>query len=616
MKVEQENLSLIIENNKKRVKEILSAYQDLSIQKKYNKFTKVLDSLIIDIQGENIDVILDYTSYIFIQIGIHLSSSDKEEIMNKLCKLYHKLKNLYFFNTMIYLFRKIEKISDDIDYSYDKSQINFEIKNDIILNSIYNYNQNINNENKSLSVNIKSTSAIKFKYLCSKLDGIDIKEDIYRNYILLRGDFEEGYTLKVKFNDDYLILNNNNSNKLKEILKKYDIDNKWDDSKDWDENKKRKPINLISQEEKDEIKELKKKKEEDDKKNKENLTKNLIVMENFVKNNFNNSPKKTKLFKHIFSKIQEMILSDDEIKNSIIKILPYGSVTQCTCNENSDLEMTLLTKNYEQSNEDYIQNLFQKIWDNLNKTENSEFAVFGEGIRHTKRTILFLLIHKESKTQIEINCNNFFSVMNSNLIRNYLTYDARALILINTIKDWSKQKGINSNNNHFLSSYCFTLMTIFFLQRMKSPLLPIFSSKNKLIKMKISEKEFFIEKELLNTSDSLKNWHTENKEDTVVTLLLKWMIFYLYLFNNNEYCVDISSKKLCFRLDEAKYLTSLVRDNKKAAYCIIDMFDYTYNPGAYMEINSSEHDKFKTEMENAIKMILEGKIDFFLAKED
>ena len=85
--------------------------------------------------------------------------------------------------------------------------------------------------------------------------------------------------------------------------------------------------------------------------------------------------------------------------------------------------------------------------------------------------------------------------MNSTLIRNYLTYDARALILINTIKDWSKQKEINSNSKLFLSSYCFTLMTIFFLQRMKNPILPIFSSPNNLIRMKISDKEFFIESE-------------------------------------------------------------------------------------------------------------------------
>ena len=602
----QNNLPLTIENNKNKVKDILSFYEDLSDNEKYDKLSKELDSLIIDIKGENIDVILDYTSSIFIQIGINIGDFDKKEIMNKLAKLYHKLKNLYFFNILIFLYKKIEKILQSIYDSYDKHFVNFEIKNDFILTSIYDYEQNINNEYKSVSINIKSTNSQKYKFLCNILEEIEIKEDIYRNYILLRGDLEEGCTLKVKFNDDYLLLNNNNLNKLKELLKNYGIENT-----DWDRDR-RKPINLLSNEEKKQKDELKNKKEEE---NKEKLSNALIMQENFVKNNFKNTKKNTKLFKTIFSKLEEIILSDEKIKNKIIKILPYGSVTQCTCNENSDLEMTILTKNYEKCNEKFIFDLFEKILDNISKNTSSEFDPYLEGIRTTKRTILLLLIHKESKTKIEINCNNFFSVMNSTLIRNYLTYDARALILINTIKDWSKQKEINSNSKLFLSSYCYTLMTIFFLQRMKNPLLPIISSRDNLIRMKISEKEFFLEKELLNTSESMKNWHTQNKDDTVVTLMLKWMIFYLYIFNNEEYCIDISNKKLCFRVDEATYLNEFIKGSKKkSAYCMIDMFDYTYNPGSYMEMDSEEHRIFKTEMENAIKMILEGKVDFFLAK--
>ena len=602
----QNNLPLTIINNKNKVKDILSFYEDLSDNEKYDKLSKELDSLILDIKGENIDVILDYTSSIFIQIAINIGDFDKKEIMNKLAKLYHKLKNLYFFNILIFLYKKIEKILQSIYDSYDKHFVNFEIKNDFILSSIYDYEQNINNEYKSLSINIKSTNSQKYKFLCNILEEIEIKEDIYRNYILLRGDLEEGCTLKVKFNDDYLLLNNNNLNKLKELLKNYGIENT-----DWDRDR-RKPINLLSNEEKKQKDELKNKKEEE---NKEKLSNALIMQENFVKNNFKNTKKNTKLFKTIFSKLEEIILSDEKIKNKIIKILPYGSVTQCTCNENSDLEMTILTKNYERCNEKFIFDLFEKILDNISKNPSSEFDPYLEGIRTTKRTILLLLIHKESKTKIEINCNNFFSVMNSTLIRNYLTYDARALILINTIKDWSKQKEINSNSKLFLSSYCYTLMTIFFLQRMKNPLLPIISSRDNLIRMKISEKEFFLEKELLNTSENMKNWHTQNKDDTVVTLMLKWMIFYLYIFNNEEYCIDISNKKLCFRVDEATYLNEFIKGSKKkSAYCMIDMFDYTYNPGSYMEMDSEEHRIFKTEMENAIKMILEGKVDFFLAK--
>jgi len=396
----EENISLIISKHKKRVSEILSSYKNLSFQKQCDKLSKDLDSLTLDINNESIDVILDYTSSLLIQMGIHLSTFDKNEIMNKLSKLYHKLKNLYFFNVVIFLFRKIEKISRNIDDSYDKTQINFNLEKDIILNTIYDYEINLKEKYKSIYVNIKSTNGEKFKYLCSKLEEIEIKEDIYRNYILLRGDFDEGYTLKVKFNDENLILNNNNLNKLKDLLKKYGIENKGG----WDDNDiKRVPINLLSDEEKKQRDELIKKKEKEEIKLKEQLSTALIKQENFIKNNFKNTKKNTKLFKHIFFRLQEILTSDEEIKNNLIKILPYGSVTQCTCNELSDLEMTLITKNYEKYNEDSIRDLFQKIWDIIEKNYSSEFQIFSEGIRHTKRTILLLLIHVESKTKIEIN---------------------------------------------------------------------------------------------------------------------------------------------------------------------------------------------------------------------
>ena len=206
--------------------------------------------------------------------------------------------------------------------------------------------------------------------------------------------------------------------------------------------------------------------------------------------------------------------------------------------------------------------------------------------------------------------------MNSSLIRNYLVYDARALILINTIKDWSKIKQINSNGNGFLSSYCYTLMTIYFLQRIKEPLLPIISSYNDLTNIKVDEKEFFIEKHLLQSSEFMKNWHTTNKEDTVTTLLLKWMIFYLYLFRGEDYCIDIRSKKLVYRYNEATFLNYKNGHNRISAYCFIDMFDYTYNPGSYMGFESAQHRIFKDVLTESIQQLLEGKQEFFRERKD
>ena len=599
----------MIEKKKDEVKMKISEYEKYSFRKKYLKYEKEIDDLIIDIKNEDIDVILDYTSSMFFKLCLESKDSELEDILDKLSKLYHKLKNLHFFNIMVSLYRKIEKIIHEIDQKYNSFK--FVTNKDIILQSIYDYEKNINSSYKTLGLNVKSTSAEKFKFLSEKLEEIYKKENIFLSYDLLIGDYDEGYTLQIKFNDKLLILNNAKSlREMRELLKKYEIEKfSWFDI---DEQERKKITHLALNTLTEEKKEMKKKNEEKKSIKQNNLIKALKNQEKYIKIKFQKTKKNTKTYKNIFISLKNKILSIEKVKDKILKILPYGSVTQCTNNENSEMEMTIISKNYEKANSDYIYQIFSDIQREIEDDENGEFEMFLEGIRQTKRTILLLIRHKKSKTEIEINCNNFFSVMNSTLIRNYLVYDARVLILINTIKDWSKIKGINSNNKGFLSSYCFTLMTIFFLQRIKNPLLPIICSCNDLVNIKVNEREFLIERNLLHSSELMQKWHTKNKEDTVSTLLLKWMIFYLYLFNEEEYYIDINNKRLSFRFNEAKYLNSFVSGkNKLSAYSFIDMFDYTYNPGSYMEANSSEHILFKDTLKISIDQLLEGKTDFF-----
>ena len=608
-----------VDKNKKEVENKIKDYENLSLIEKIEKFEKELDDLIIDIKNEDIDIILDYTSLIFFKLCLELSNSQKKELTNRLLKLYHKLKNLYFFNQMVSLYQKIDSIAHDIANKFNTSCLEFNVYRDIILESIYDYKKNKNSEFKTLGLNIKSTNIKKYEFLSNVLEEeIYTKDDIFMSYDLIIGDFDEGYTLNIKFNDKYIIINNAKAIKeMKELLKKYGIENNtWYDTYE-PESKKiiHRALNSMTEEEKKKRDEERKKEEEENKIKGRQFIESLQNEEKYIKIKFQRTKKNTKIFKKIFFSLKEFILSNELVKDKILKILPYGSVTQCTCNEKSDVEMTIITKNYMKATKEDISQIYEDIKKNLEEKKNEEFELFSEGIRETKRTILLLLRHKETKTEIEINCNNFFSVMNSTLIRNYLVYDARALILINTIKDWSKIKNINSNNKHFLSSYCYTLMTIYFLQRMKDPLLPIISSYNYLIKINISEKEFFVERQLLHSSELMKNWHTQNKNDTVTTLLLKWMIFYLYLFNEDEYCIDISNQKYTFRFKEDTYLTSSVKESKLSAYVFIDMFDYTYNPGSYMLMNSSEYDIFKNVLKESIEQLLEGKKEFFLPRQ-
>ena len=605
--------SISVEKKKNKVENKLKEYEALSNREKYNKLDKELDNLIIDINGEDIDVILDYTSSIFFKLCFKLNGDNIDNMLNKLSKLYHKLKNLHFFNQLVSLHRKIKNISYELNDKYS----NFISDKDMILESIYDYDKNKNAEYKSLGLNIKSTDNKKYELLSNVLEEkiYSRDDDIYSTFDLILDDYDEGNTLTTKFNDKYIIINTS-INDMIEVLKKYGIESvSWYDI--YDAGKKRtvhRSVGEMTEEERKKIDEDRKKEEEDNKLKEQNLKKSLINEENFIRLKFQRTKKNTKIYKRIFFNLKKFLLSNESIKNQLIDILPYGSVTQCTCNEKSDLEMTLITKNYKNATKEYISKLFEEIQEMIKSNENGEFQLHLEGIRETKRTILLLLRDKETKIEIEINCNNFFSVMNSNLIRNYLVYDARALILINTIKDWSKIKNINSNNKHYLSSYCYTLMTIYFLQKMKEPLLPVITSYNNLINMKVNEKEFFLERQLLHSSELMQKWNTLNKSDTVTTLLIKWMIFYLYLFNETQYCIDISNKKFTFRYNEAKYLTSSIKENRLSAYCLIDMFDYTYNPGSYMGMGTTEHDTFKDVLKESIEQLLEGKKEFFYSR--
>ena len=191
-----------VDKNKKEVENKIKDYESLSLIEKIKKFEEELDDLIIDIKNEDIDIILDYTSLIFFKFCLELSSSQKKELTNRLLKLYHKLKSLYFFNQMISLYQKIDSIAHDIAHKFNTSGLEFNVYRDIILESIYDYKKNKNSEFKILGLNIKSTNIQKYEFLSNVLEEeIYTKDDIFMSYDLIIGDYDEGYTLNIKFND-------------------------------------------------------------------------------------------------------------------------------------------------------------------------------------------------------------------------------------------------------------------------------------------------------------------------------------------------------------------------------------------------------------------------------
>ena len=597
-------------------KEFIKKKENNPINRKYEELLKQTESFINNTKNKNINEILSYSIISFFDLILKINNRKINILENKLSMLFHKLHQLSFFNLMMTYTNFIIKISKKIES--EKNNCQFNPSKDLLIKAIYDIFLNQNLEHKIFSIKMTSNSELKFNYLKLKLE-----EFVYNNtepffeYNLIPGPYPDGYEIIVNNRDNYLILNDESNKKddikkMKDIFRKFGINDRYinwwknnsysrqnqnyeiieekDNHKIKIENiNNEKKVNIIVEQNKEKFKEI---------------TKNLIKQENNIKNNFKLTNRNFSNFKNSFYDLKKIILSIPNLTYKIKDIYPYGSISQLTQNINSDYEISIITENYSLIKKSDIELLLKEISSFIELNNNNEYKI--EGIRTTKRTFLLILKDIKYKINIEININNIFSILNSNLIYKYVTYDARALILVNTIKDWSKIKGINSNYKGFLSSYCYTLMTIFFLQRIENPLLPIIHSNLNYNKIFIFDKEYFIEKNMLCPEISFNNFKTKNKEDTVTTLLLKFFVFYLFLFNENDYCIDIGNDKLTFRYNEAKYLNYFEERNKISVYCFIDMFDYTYNPGSYMDRDSTPHKLYIKKLQKSLRQLLNG----------
>lgn len=131
----------------------------------------------------------------------------------------------------------------------------------------------------------------------------------------------------------------------------------------------------------------------------------------------------------------------------------------------------------------------------------------------------------------DVNINKLLGVRNSKLIRDYLSIDERAFDLALYIKYWTHQKKLNGYQN-YLTSYCFTLLVIHFLQFKE--ILPDLQDIEKFKKM-FPKKE--IEKIVTQGYDTTyfndvklikKNEKVTENIDQLVTEFFKYWVEYDY----------------------------------------------------------------------------------------
>lgn len=393
----------------------------------------------------------------------------------------------------------------------------------------------------------------------------------------------------------------------------------------------------------------------------------LIFLEKHVNNHIKLFKRNTFNLKKTFDSFQKFIENQKAnnliLSSNIVDILPFGSFTQFSFTKQSDLEITITTKflndfhEYDEEKISLAMNLKEKntiknnvINFNINNdsedrnetgdtNKNNKFYdivrkraefiyelyntiaesknYFDVQSNYTQRAHIINFYDKETLVKIELIIDNILALYNANLIRNYCLYDSRIIILINFIKDWSKINKVNGNFNGYLSSYCFTIMVIYFLQKINPHVLPVLqsknfnnfedilfyediSNKNKRNKPSVSIRHLFCNFQMKFDLNSLKKWNNSNFNNkmSVAELIYNFFKFYLFIFDENNYCIDIQNQEFFYR-----FFKHSNNYEEKSQYVIIDPIDYGYNPARYLEKNSLQAKTLKKEFWQALQNI-------------
>jgi DNA polymerase sigma len=317
----------------------------------------------------------------------------------------------------------------------------------------------------------------------------------------------------------------------------------------------------------------------------------LKYLEQSISHMIKMTKRNTSNFKDTYQIIKKWINRKVKNPNVILDIVPFGSVTQLSHNIKSDLEVTIIT---ESLNESFV----NEVYDILKSKFNDAY------IKYTSRTQIITFTNNEVK--VELMFNNYLGVINSDLIRRYCLFDTRVAIMLNVVKDWSKNHQINGNFNKYLSSYCYTLMIIFFLQKI-FPIIPVLQNKNDCTDLFVGNKEEDKWHYLIDNIYDYDVTYFRTGDYSVAELVYHFFYFYRYTFNEAEYAIDITNDKYVYRDECITFIEGSSLSNDRSAYYIVDPFDYSYNPANYMKRRTTEHNTFNSAMEKAMEKIRDCK---------
>lgn len=320
---------------------------------------------------------------------------------------------------------------------------------------------------------------------------------------------------------------------------------------------------------------------------------NLLSLEREIINHFKKTKRCTSHYKEAYDWLISLLKMNQSIYDEIDDIAPFGSAVQMTDNMSSDLDITIISKN---------EILYNSVIDYLQKIEEkNDSQEFKLGQLYFAKHIPLVSIEYKSIIKLELSFNNPLGTFNSALLRNYALIDSRVPMLIGLVKDWSKYYMINGNRDHFLSSFCYSMLVIYFLAQVK--VVPFFKcNKSKFLTIHDQGKQalipdpdqlFFVD--LPSASEN---------EQSIAELFVNFLIFYGYFFNGKLFEVNITSDtKLAVRNESSTKKSG----QYKNFYKIVDPFNLKYNPASYFNCNHSQEEKFFKVIDHTLHQIKRNK---------
>lgn len=203
----------------------------------------------------------------------------------------------------------------------------------------------------------------------------------------------------------------------------------------------------------------------------------------------------------------------------------------------------------------------------------------------THARVPIVKIHRMPRRLRGIACdvcvNNLLAVVNTQLLKDYASIDPRLSQLAFCVKHWARRRKVNSTYHGTLSSYCYVIMCIYYLQTRKPPILPCLQDE-RMLKPTFSATINGITCSYHKGVSILAGFGSANSQ-SVSELLTGFFDYWAY---RHDYSRDVASIRVGTAITkQSKEWTTRVGKDRHLI-CVEDPFDLSHDLGRTVDRNS------------------------------